>query len=100
MNSPYYCESELCGGALTVSFSNYLPWQALHFLQRSIHFSKTCCRPFSVTFSRIVEQAVSCLGAPFPWLENSRNRMGRDLYCTADVLMGFHRSRWAHPLEL
>jgi hypothetical protein len=26
--------------------------------------------------------------------------MGRDLDCIADVLMGFHRSRWAHPLPL
>jgi hypothetical protein len=40
-----------------------------------------------------VEQAVSCLGAPFSWLEKPRNRMGRDLDCMADVLMGFHRSR-------
>jgi hypothetical protein len=40
------------------------------------------------------------LGAPFLWLEKSRNRMGRDLDCTVDVLMGFHRSRWAHPLPL
>jgi hypothetical protein len=31
-----------CGDGL---FSNYLPWQAMHFLQRSTHFSKTCCRP-------------------------------------------------------
>jgi hypothetical protein len=30
---------------VTVSFSKYLPWQAMHFLQRSTHFSKTCCRP-------------------------------------------------------
>jgi hypothetical protein len=43
MNSPYYSESEPCGGAVTVSFSKYLPWQAMHFLQRSTHFSKTCC---------------------------------------------------------
>jgi hypothetical protein len=42
---PYYSESELCGGAVTVSFSKYLPWQAMHFLQRSTHFSKTCWRP-------------------------------------------------------
>jgi hypothetical protein len=41
----YYSESKLCGGAVTVSFSKYLPWQAMHFLQRSTHFSKTCCRP-------------------------------------------------------
>jgi hypothetical protein len=31
-----------CGDGL---FSKYLPWQAMHFLQRSTHFSKTCCRP-------------------------------------------------------
>jgi hypothetical protein len=41
VDSPYYSESELCGGVVTVSFSKYLPWQAMHFLQRSTHFSKT-----------------------------------------------------------
>jgi hypothetical protein len=41
MDSPYYSESELCGGAVTVSFSKYLPWQAVNLLQRSTHFSKT-----------------------------------------------------------
>jgi hypothetical protein len=35
---------------------------------------------------------ISCLGAPFLWLEKPRNHMGRDLDCMADVLMGFHRS--------
>jgi hypothetical protein len=45
MDSPYYSRSELCGGAVMVSFSKHLPWQAMHFLQCSIHFSKTCCRP-------------------------------------------------------
>jgi hypothetical protein len=39
--SLYYPESELCGGAVTASFSKYLPWQAMQFLQRSTHFSKT-----------------------------------------------------------
>jgi hypothetical protein len=56
--SPYYSESELYGGAVTVSFSKYLPWQEMHFLQRSTHFSKTFCRPFAASFRRIVEQAV------------------------------------------
>jgi hypothetical protein len=46
VNSPYYSKSELCGGAVTVSFSKYLPWQAMHFLQRSTHFSKTELRSF------------------------------------------------------
>jgi hypothetical protein len=50
--------SEFCGGAVTVSISKYLPWQAVHFLQRSTHFSKTCCRPFAARFRRIMEQVV------------------------------------------
>jgi hypothetical protein len=29
-----------CGGAVTVSFSKYLPWQAMYFIQRSTHFWK------------------------------------------------------------
>jgi hypothetical protein len=45
VDSPYYSGSELCGGAVTVSFSRYLPWQAMYFLQRSTHLSETCCRP-------------------------------------------------------
>jgi hypothetical protein len=45
VDSPYYSESELCGGAVTVSFSKYLPWQAMHFLQLTTHLSKMCCRP-------------------------------------------------------
>jgi hypothetical protein len=40
MGSPYYSKLELCGGVVTDSFSYYLPWQAMHFLQCSIHFSK------------------------------------------------------------
>jgi hypothetical protein len=75
---------------MTVSFSKYLPWQATYFLQRSTHFSETCCTPFAASFRRIVERAVSCLGAPFSWLEKHRNRTGRDLGCMANVLMGFH----------
>jgi hypothetical protein len=38
---------------------------------------------------------ISCLGAPFSWLEKPRNRMGRDLDSIADVLMGFHRSTFS-----
>jgi hypothetical protein len=82
VNSPYYSELELCGEAVTVSFSKYLPWQTMHFLQRSNHFSKKYCRPFAASFRRIAEQTVSCLGAPFWRLEKPRNRLGRDLDCT------------------
>jgi hypothetical protein len=40
---------------------------------------------------------ISGLGAPFSWLEKPRNRMGRDLDCMGDVLMGFHRSTFSKP---
>jgi hypothetical protein len=58
VDSSYYSESKLCGGEVTVSVSNYLPWQAMQVLQRSTHSSKTRCRPFAARFRRIVEQAV------------------------------------------
>jgi hypothetical protein len=75
IGSPYCSELELRGGAVAVSFSKYL-------LQRSTHFSKTCCRPFDASFRRIVEQAVLTswslrnLLPPLSWLEKPRNRMG------------------------
>jgi hypothetical protein len=84
VDSPYYSDSELCGGAVTVSFfffPRYLPWQALHILQCSTHFSKTCYRPL-ITSKYLASEL------PFSWLEMPRNRMGRDLDCKADVLMG------------
>jgi hypothetical protein len=65
VDPPYYSESELCGGAMTVSFSKYLPGQAMHFLQLPTPFSKTCCRPFAARFRRIVEQAVLTSELPF-----------------------------------
>jgi hypothetical protein len=40
---------------------------------------------------------ISCLGAPFPWLEKHRNRIGRGLDCMADVLMGFYLSTFSKP---
>jgi hypothetical protein len=66
VDSPYYSESELYGGAVTVSLSKYLPWQATHFLQRSTHFSKTYCIPFAASFRMIVEQAVLTFHVRFP----------------------------------
>jgi hypothetical protein len=41
VDSAYYFESELFGGEVSASFSKYLPWQAMHFLQRSTHFLKS-----------------------------------------------------------
>jgi hypothetical protein len=40
---------------------------------------------------------ISCLEAPFSWLEKPRNRMGRDLDCMVDVLVRFHRSTFSKP---
>jgi hypothetical protein len=40
---------------------------------------------------------ISCLAAPFLQLEEPRNRMGRDLDCMADVLLGFKRSNFSKP---
>jgi len=40
---------------------------------------------------------ISYLRAPFLWLGNSRNRIGGDLDCMADILMGFHRSSFSKP---
>jgi hypothetical protein len=37
VGSPYYSESELCGCAVTVSFSKYLPWQAMDALLTTLH---------------------------------------------------------------
>jgi hypothetical protein len=40
---------------------------------------------------------VSCLGAPFSWLEKPRNRMGARSALMADVLMEFHLSTVSKP---
>jgi hypothetical protein len=40
---------------------------------------------------------ISCLGAPFSWLEKPRNLVGRDLDCMVDVPMGFHQSTFPKP---
>jgi hypothetical protein len=40
---------------------------------------------------------ISYLGAPFSWLEKTRNHMGRDLDGMVDVLMGFYRSTFSKP---
>jgi hypothetical protein len=60
VDSHYYSDSELRGGAVTVPFSKYLPWQAIHFLQRSTHFSKTCCRPLITSKFLASERPFHC----------------------------------------
>jgi hypothetical protein len=80
VDSPYYSESELYGGAVTVSLSKYLPWQAMHFLEHSTHFSKTCCRPlFSSKFLALEFPFHSWKSPAISWLEKPRNLMGQDL---------------------
>jgi hypothetical protein len=50
-----HSKSELCGDGVTVSFLKYLPWQAMHFLQHSTHFSKTCYR-LLITLKFLVQE--------------------------------------------
>jgi hypothetical protein len=69
VNSPYYSESELCGGAVTVSFSKYLRWQAMLFLQRPTHFLENVLQTFD-------NFEISCLEVPLSWLEKPRYCMG------------------------
>jgi hypothetical protein len=40
---------------------------------------------------------ISCLGAPFSWLEKPRNGMGRDRGCMADGLMEVHQATFSQP---
>jgi hypothetical protein len=79
---PYYSESELCGGAVTVSFE--VPPLASDALLTTLH-------PLLENVLQTGDHfEISCLGDPFSWLEKPRNRMGRDPDCMADVLMGFY----------
>jgi hypothetical protein len=58
----------------------------------------TTLHPFLENVLQTVDHfEISCLGAPFSWLEKPRNRMGRDQNCMADVLMGFHLSIFSKP---
>jgi len=69
-------------GVVTVSFSKCLPWQAIHLLQCSTHFSKTCYR-LSIT-SKFLTSELPFRGCKSP-----------DLDCMVDVLMGFHWSTFS-----
>jgi hypothetical protein len=67
---------------MTVSFSKYLPWQALHFLQRSTHFSKTCCR-------QLIASKFLASQLPFHGWKNPEIAWG-EIWTMVDVLMGFY----------
>jgi hypothetical protein len=83
VDSPYYSELELCGGVVMVTFSKYLPQQAMHFLQHSTHFSKMCCRPLIT--SKFLASELPSHGLKIPEIA-----WGRELDCMVDVLMEFH----------
>jgi hypothetical protein len=72
VDSPYYSESELCGGVVTVSFSKYNPL-ASDALLATLH-------PLLENVLQTVDHfEISSLGAPFTRLEKPRDRKGRDL---------------------
>jgi hypothetical protein len=90
VDSPYYTESKLYGDAMTVSFFE-VPPSASEALPTTLHL------PVENVLQTVDHFEISCLGASFSWLEKPRNRIGRDLDCMADVLMGFHRSTFSKP---
>jgi hypothetical protein len=57
----------------------------------------TTLHPLLKNVLHINQFKISCLGAPFSWLEKSRNHIGRDLDCMEDVLMGFYWSTFSKP---
>jgi hypothetical protein len=70
MDSPCYSKLELRGGAVTVSFLRYLPWDVL----------TTMLHPLLENVLQTIDHLkISCLGAPFSWLEKPGNHMGQDL---------------------
>jgi hypothetical protein len=71
VDSLYYSESELCGGAVTVSFrSTSLGSDAL----------LTTLHPLLENVLQTVDHfEIFCLGAPFSWLEKPKKRTERDL---------------------
>jgi hypothetical protein len=72
VDSPYYSELELCGGAVTVSFLE-VPPLASDALLTTLH-------PLLENVLHTVDHfEISYLGAPFSWLGKPRNRMRRDL---------------------
>jgi hypothetical protein len=71
MDSPYYSKSERYGGAMMVSFGRTS--LASDVILTTLH-------PLLENVLETVDNfEISCLGAPFSWLEKPRNRMERDL---------------------
>jgi hypothetical protein len=67
----HHSDLKPCGGVVTVSFE--VPPLASDALLTTFH-------PLLENVLQTVDHfEISCLGAPFSWLEKPRNRMGRDL---------------------
>jgi hypothetical protein len=67
VDSSYYSESELCGGAVTVSF------RSTCLGKRHTSYNAP---PTSSVLQTVDHFEISCLGAPFSRLKKLRNRMG------------------------
>jgi hypothetical protein len=90
VDSLYYSESELGGGAVTVSFSKYLPW-ANDALLTTLH-------PILKNVLQTVNHfEISCLGAPFSWLEKPRNRTGAR--SELNSVFGLEKVDWWNPIR-
>jgi hypothetical protein len=86
VDSPYYFESELCGGAVTVSFSKYLPCTSYNAppTSRKRATDRLLLRNF--------------LPRSFLFMVGKAQKAhGRDLDCKVDVLMEFHWSTFSKP---
>jgi hypothetical protein len=71
VDSPYYSELVICGGAVTVFFE--VPPLARDALPTTLH-------PLLENVLQTVDHfEISCLGARFSWLEEPINRMGPDV---------------------
>jgi hypothetical protein len=104
MRSPKYCPRVVCKfRGLTLLLRVGTLWRCgdgLFFEVRPLASDAlpTTLHPHLENVLQTVDHfEISCLGAPISWLEKPRNRMGRDLDCMADVLMGFHRSTFSKP---
>jgi hypothetical protein len=65
VDSPYYSESKLCGSVVMVSFFGVPPLVSNALL--------TTLHPLLKNVLQTVDYLkISCLGAPFSWLENPR----------------------------
>jgi hypothetical protein len=100
---PVIYESHLKVRRLTLLFRVGTPWRCGDGLFFGV--PPLASDALLTTFHPLIENVlqtfnhfeISYLGAPFSWLEKPRNRMGRDLDCMTDVLMGFYLSIYSKP---